>query len=425
MGGNILDSIATNPKPLLLKQVRVIDPIANLDQVQDIFIDRQKHPHLAAAKAIAARPDNDQPDIYENTGLVLGNGFVDLYSTSGEPGFEQRETLKSLAIAAQSGGFSQVCILPHTQPPLDNLAALEFLHHHNNRQNNMPFSAWGAITHGCLGQQMVDLAELSDRVVGFTDAKPISDLGLIKNLLAYLQPLEKTVMLWAWDQNIAGDGVMREGQWSMRYGLSGSPATAETTALAATIEQARAFKVRVHLMRISTARGVELINRAKNDGVNITASVSWLQLCFCDRDLGSYDPNLHLDPPLGTEEDRLSLIAGLKTGVIDAIAVDHTPYGYEEKELSFEAAPAGAIGLELVLPILWQKLVVQEQLSALELWQALSSKPAQCINQPIPKPVNLFAPNQNWLVEPRELKSLSHNTPYLGQSIKGKVLQLN
>jgi dihydroorotase len=424
MVGNRLDTIATAAKPILLKQIRVIDAIANTDQEQDVLIDEHKQIHLTSnesTESIAQLQASDRLEVYENTGLVLGNGLVDLYSTSGEPGFEHRETLNSLAQSARSGGFSQVCILPHTEPVLDQLGALEFL----QRDRNLPFAAWGAITHGCLGQEMVDFAELSDRVVGFTDARPISNLGLIKNLLAYIQPLDKPIMLWAWDRNLAGDGVMREGQWSIRYGLIGSPVTAETTAIAATIEQTKAFNVPVHLMRISTARGVELIARAKTEGVNISASVSWLQLCFTEQDLGSYDPNLRLAPPLGTEWDRLSLIAGIKSGVIDAIAVDHIPYSYEEKELAFETAPPGAIGLELVLPILWQKLVVQEQLSALELWQALSSKPAQCIDQPPPKLINLFDPNQNWLVGQSELKSLSYNTPYLGQSIKGRVLQLN
>jgi dihydroorotase len=402
MGGNILDSIAATTRPVLLKQVRVIDAIANTDQVRDIVIDQHKQIQFATNQLAESAQVSDRLEIHEACGLVLGNGLVDLYSTSGEPGFEHRETLNSLAQAARSGGFSQVCILPHTDPVLDDVTALEFL----RRDRSLPFAAWGAITRGCRGEQLVDLAELSDYVVGFTDAKPISDLGLLKNLLAYIQPFNKPIMLWAWDQNLAGDGVMREGQWSMRYGLIGSPATAETTALAATIEQAKAINTPLHLMRISTARGVELIADAKTAGVNLTASVSWLQLCFTDQDIGSYDANLRLDPPLGTEEDRLSLIAGLKSGVIDAIAVDHIPYSYEEKELSFETAPPGAIGLELVLPILWQKLVVQEQLSALELWQALSSKPARCINQPSPQQINLFDPNQNWLVEAGRVKKL-------------------
>jgi dihydroorotase len=174
-------------------------------------------------------------------------------------------------------------------------------------------------------------------------------------------------------------------------------------------------------MRISTRRGVELIAAAKQLGIPITASTTWLHLVADTSDLVSYDPNFKLDPPLGTPDDRLALIEGIKTGAIDAIAIDHRGYTYEEKTVAFGEAPAGAIGLELALPLLWQQLVATDRLSAIELWSALSTKPARCLGRPVPTELILFDPQSKWTVNKHQLRSLSHNTAWLSREIIGKV----
>jgi dihydroorotase len=216
--------------------------------------------------------------------------------------------------------------------------------------------------------------------------------------------------------------VIREGKWSLQYGMSGYPAAAETSALAALIELVRLTKAKTHFMRISTAQSVELIAQAKNDGLPITASTTWLHLVHCDRDLASYDPNLRLSPPLGNEADHLALIAGIKSGAIDSIAIDHTPCAYEEKVVPFEVAPVGAIGLEFALSVLWQNLVTTGLLSASELWQSLSINPAKCLGIEVPKLSTLFDPTIEWLVNDKAIASQSKNTSYMGRSLTGKVL---
>jgi len=402
--------------PTLFKQVRILDADAT-DKFADIFIDGDRQIHLNVdANQI---PENTNLD--ERSGLILGTGAIDLYSTSGEPGHESRETIAELVQAAQNGGFSTVGILPNTQPAIDDIAALEFWRNVQQKYGDR-LQPWGAITKGLEGKQLTDMAELAESVIGFTDSKPIANLLLVRRAMEYLKPLGKPIALFPQNPDLAGSGVIREGKWSLQYGMTGYPAAAETSSLAALIELVRLTKAPTHFMRISTAQSVELIAQAKNDGLPVTASTTWLHLCHCDRDLASYDPNLRLMPPLGSEGDRLALIAGIRSGAIDAIAIEHTPRAYEEKVVPFEVAPVGAIGLELAIPVLWQNLVTTGLLTANELWKALSINPAKILGLAQPQLTTLFDPNWEWLVEAKAIASPSKNSSYIGRSLIGKIL---
>lgn len=425
----------------LLQQVRVLDPVSGTDRIADVLIED------GYIQAVQERISDWAPAtlVRDCRGMVLGPGLVDLYSHSGEPGFEERETLDSLMAAATAGGFTRLAILPDTAPPVDNPSGLALLQS-KIQPPTAKIQFWGALTLGARGEQMAELGELAAAgVVGFADGVALSNLALVRRLLEYVQPLDKPVALWVSDRQLVGGGVMREGTESMLCGLPGNPAMAETSALAALLEVVGATGTPVHLMRVSTARSVELIREAKGRGLPVTASVTWMHLLLNAgaiagaSGMGSllaptcaYDPNLRLDPPLGNASDQLALLAGVKSGVIDAIAIDHSPYTYEEKTVAFADAPTGAIGLELALPLLWQGLVETGQWSALELWQALSTKPALCLGQTPPTPLpgtpaelTLLAPQQSWTVEKRTLKSRSVNTPWLGHQLQGRVVQLN
>jgi len=411
----------------LLQQVRVLDPAAATDRVVDVLIVDGNIE--AIADSISEWPADTE--VRDGRGLILGPGLVDLYSHSGEPGFEDRETLRSLQQAAIAGGFTRLNILPDTTPALDNPAGLAWLEDKRQFQLPVQVQAWGALTLGVQGQQMTELAELAAAgVVGFADGRALSSYGLLRRLLEYLKPLQRPVALWPCDPKLAGNGVMREGPESIRFGLPGSPAIAETTAIAALLELVAAIGTPVHIMRVSTARSVELIQAAKERGLSITASTTWMHLLLNSQAIQSYDPNLRLEPPLGNPADQAALIEGVRQGVLDAIAIDHTPYTYEEKTVAFAEAPPGAIGLELALPLLWQRFVASDEWSALELWQALSSNPAKCLQEPIatvasgqPAELALFNPNQPWVVSGQFLKSLSTNTPWLGQEVLGQIVQ--
>ncbi len=420
--------VPTDPDRELLRQVRVLDPVTQTDQIADVLITAGV---IQAIGAEIAAPE--QTRIWDCEGLVLGPGLVDLYSHSGEPGFEARETLTSLTQAAVAGGFTRLGVLPDTVPPLDCPGSLALLHSRYWAQalTQVQLHLWGAMTRRIQGQEMVELLDVAAAgVVGFSDGYPLQNLGLLRRILEYLQPCGKPIALWPCNLELAAAGVVREGSASIRFGLPGIPASAETTALVALLEVVAATGTPVHLMRISTARSVEIIQAAKARGLPITASVSWMHLLFTEEAVGSYDPNLRLDPPLGNRKDQLALIQGIQAGIIDAIAVDHTPHTYEEKTVAFASAPAGVIGLELVLPLLWQTFVVTHKWTALDLWSALSLQPALCLRQKPatiasgqPAELTLFDPQQPWIVEPQTLKSLSSNTPWLGKQLLGRIVQ--
>jgi len=216
---------------------------------------------------------------------------------------------------------------------------------------------------------------------------------------------------------------------ALTFGLLGVSAMAETVPLAALLELLRDSsvpmpRVPVHVMRISTARSVDLINQAKADGLPITASTTWLHLLLDSRDLSGYHPSLRLPAPLGNQRDRLALVAGIKSGVIDAIAVDHIAYTYEEKTVAFGEAPTGSIGLEFALPMLWQGLVETDQLSAVELWRSLSVNPMRCLGNALSESWVLFDPGETWTVTERALNGRSLNTHLLGQTVIGRVVKL-
>lgn len=427
----------------LLQQVRVIDPVSGSDRSSsDVLI--ADGVIKAVAQQISGYPADTQ--IKDCRGLVLGPGLVDLYSHSGEPGFEERETLATLFAAATAGGFTSLNILPDTTPPLDNPAGLAKLQQQWQQVRGteafltglpgltqLPqLSFWGAITLGVQGQQMTELAELAatSGVVGFADGQPLENLALLRRVLEYVKPLGKQTALYPCNRELAGNGVMREGSYSIRFGLPGNPAIAQTTALASILELVAAIGTPVHIMRVSTARGVELIQAAKARGLPITASTTWMHLLLDTRAISSYNSSLRIEPPLGNPEDLVALRQGLRAGILDAIAIDHSPYAYEEKTVAFESAPPGAIGLELALPLLWQHLVEEKEFSALELWRCLSTRPTECL-QHTPKPIapgepanlTLFSPQQPWTVENQTLQSRSNNTPWLGQQVNGRVVK--
>jgi dihydroorotase len=417
---------------IVLQQVRVINPVGNIDQIVDILIAKQKIqtiiPHIDQLA--------NNTTIINGQGLVIGPGLVDIYSHSGEPGHEDRESLISLTRAAIAGGFTHIAVLPNTVPYLDNPDVIISLKRKIqqikiNLTQASCISFWGAISRSGECKQMTELADLSREVIGFTGQYNLENLSLIRQVMEYVKFLNQPIALTFISNELKVNQVIREGAASIRYGLPGNPHFSEAIAIAALLEMIDAIRTPVHLMRVSTARGVELIAQAKQRGLPVTASTTWMHLLYNTNDLDNYDPNLRLEPSLGNENDMQALIEGVRQGVIDAIAIDHTPYTYEEKTVAFAEAPPGVIGLELALPILWQRFVSSGEWSALELWRALSTNPQLCLGE---KPINLspgqpaemtlFDPNATWTVNKQNLQSQASNTPWWDKEISGRVVRI-
>ncbi|OKH19253.1 dihydroorotase [[Limnothrix rosea] IAM M-220] len=414
---------------VLLRQVRVLDPVATLDQPQDVLFQGGKL--RAIAPQLSDIPEGVEE--MEAEDLILAPGLVDLYSHCSEPGYESRETLAQLAQGAIAGGFTQVGILPDTNPALDNIGQLNsFQQLVDNLPDPKPnFHPWAAITKKLAGESLTELGELTlGNTCGFSDGHAIDNWNLLRRTLEYLRPLNQPIALFPKNLALQNGGTARYGKASVAYGLIEELVSVETTAIAAICELVAELKTPVHLMRISTARGVELIADAKKRGLPITASVSWMHLLWNTKALSTYDPNLKFDPPLGNPSDQEVLIEAVKTGIIEAIAIDHQPYLYEEKTVSFAEAPSGVIGLELALPILWQNFVVSEDWSPLQLWQALSTNPQKCLGKEVkaiapehPQPLILFDPSKTWQVNHKNLHCPQTNTPWWNRSLSGKVTQ--
>jgi dihydroorotase len=417
---------------LLLQQIRIIDPSIDRDYRGDVLIVEGKiaavEPHLV-----------DYPphtEIIDGKNLVLGTGLVDLYSHSGEPGNEARETLNNLAAAAAAGGFTRIAVLPDTTPALDNAETLVAINQKSRRlkdnsEQTLPeINFWGKIVQSGT-KQMNELAAMQQMAIGFCNEYSLTDLNSFKQALCYLQPWQKPIAIALNCHPLSESGVIRDGAAAIRYGLPGNPSFSEAATIAAILEIVAEIGTPIHLMRVSTARGVELIAHAKQRGVPITASTTWMHLLFDSEALSDYNPNLRLEPPLGNPQDRKTLIDGVKQGIIDAIAIDHQAYTYEEKTVAFAQTPPGVIGLEIALPLLWQKFVATGDWSAVELWRALSSSPRQCLQLPAisitPQQTTefvLFDPQVTWKIDRSTLKSPGENTPWWGKVITGKAIEL-
>ncbi len=300
----------------LLQQVRVIDPVSQTDKIADVLL-VDGYIQAISDKNLDIATDTR---IHDARGLVLGTGLIDLYSHSGEPGREQRDTLNSILQAATAGGFTRLSILPDTIPAIDNSAlASQLLQKsgvlrspliRNGLENRLVHSSllpmtsfprlniWGALTLNISGKQMVEVADLANvGVVGFADAQPLGNLGFVRRLLEYLKPINKPIAMWACDRDLASNGVMREGKDSIRLGLPGNPAISETAAIAGLLELVAATGTPVHFMRVSTVRSVELIAAAKQRGLPITASTTWMHLLLDTSSIKSYNQSLRLEPP--------------------------------------------------------------------------------------------------------------------------------
>ena len=407
-----------------IKGGRVVDPGSAVDKVQDVFV--------AAGQilALGAAPRGFHANlVIDATGMVVCPGLVDLSARLREPGFEYKATLESEMAAAVAGGVTSLVCPPDTDPPLDEPGLVEMLKHRAHNLNQAHVYPLGALTQGLKGERITEMAELLDAgCIAFSQADvPLSDNQVLLRAMQYASTFGYPVWLRPRDAAIARDGVAHDGQVATRLGLAPIPAIAETIALSTILLLVRETGAKVHLCRLSTADGVDMVRQAKSLGIDVTCDVSANQVHLSEMDIGYFDSNCHLVPPLRSIRDRDALRRGVQDGTVDAICSDHTPVDEDAKQLPFGESEPGATGLELLLS-LTLKWAVEAKIPLAAALAKVTSEPARilgiragAIAPGARADLCVFDPHARWKVEPARLKSQGKNTPFAGYEMSAKV----
>lgn len=407
-----------------IKNGRLVDPINGIDAQLDIFI--------AAGKiaAVGTMPDGFHVNrVIDATGLTICPGLVDLSARLREPGFEYKATLESEMVAAVAGGVTHLVCPPDTDPPLDEPGLVEMLKYRAKSLNLAKVYPLGALTQRLEGARLTEMAELADAgCIGFSHADaPLTNMQVMLRALQYAATFGFTVWLRPEDALLARSGVAHDGEVATRLGLPAIPVCAETVALSAILLLAKETGVRLHLCRISSLEGVEMIGEAKRQGLPVTCDVAANHVHLSEIDIAFFDTNCRLRPPLRSQRDRDGLGRALADGVIDAICSDHTPVDDDAKLTPFAEAEPGATGLELLLPLTlkWAKIHNVPLIDALakvtHMPAAVLGIAAGSLSPGHAADLCLFGLDRYWLVEPRRLRSQGKNTPFLGWELPGEV----
>jgi len=404
---------------------RVIDPKHGLDRVTSLYVAD------GAVAAIGAAPSGFRADrALDARGRVVCPGLIDLSARLREPGFEYKATLESEMQAAVAGGVTSLACPPDTDPPLDEPGLVQMLKHRARSLNQAHVYPIGALTVGLQGVELTEMGELAEAgCVAFSHAEaPLTDTGVLLRAMQYAATFGHRVWLRAQDAHLGKGGVAHDGEVSTRLGLPAIPAAAETIALASILALVRSTGVRVHICRLSTAEGVAMLRAAKEDGLPVTCDVAVHHLHLCDVDIGWFDPQCRLIPPLRGTRDRAALRAGLADGTIDLACSDHTPVDDDGKQVPFGEAEPGATGLELLLP-LTLKWAQEDGIALPEALARITAQPAAVLGSnaghlgvAAAADICIFDPARYWRVEPSALKSQGKNTPFVGLEVCGKVL---
>ena len=407
-----------------IRNARVVDPACGRDKPGSIFIE---HGTIAALDKAPASFKADET--IDAKGLVACPGLVDLSARLREPGFEYKATLESEMRAAAAGGVTSLACPPDTDPPLDEPGLVEMLTRRAASLDLARVHPLGALTVGLKGQKLAEMAELAEAgCVGFFQGNAVMpDPATLLQAMRYAATFGYTVWLRPQDGVLAAGGVAHEGEVATRLGLPPIPVVAETVAVRTILELMQATGARVHLARISSAAAVALVAEAKAKGARLTCDVGVNHLHLCDRDIGDFDAQCNLSPPLRDPSDRDRLRRALAEGIIDAACSDHTPVDDDAKLVPFGEAEPGATALELLLPLTLQwgretGLGLADTLAAITHRAArILGVPAGTLEPGCPADVCLFDPSRPWIVQPAALASQGKNTPFLGLELTGRV----
>ncbi|MFL2770023.1 MAG: dihydroorotase [Rhodospirillaceae bacterium] len=408
---------------------RLLDPATGMDSTGDLLTEG-KNIAAVGPNLFEGSPPKDVI-IVNAEGLCLAPGLVDMRVQLREPGDEHKESLRSAAEAAVAGGVTSMACLPNTKPVLDDEATLEFVARRARLHALTKVYAYGAATKGLQGKELAELGLLAEAgALGFTDGTlAIADAQVMRRVLSYASTFDLIVLQHPEDPSLAGDGAMNSGEMSTRLGLPSIPREAEIIMLERDMRLVEMTKARYHASHISTSDSVEIIAQAKAKGLSVTCDTAPFYSALNELSVGDYRTFAKLSPPLRSEDDRLAIVEGLKSGVIDVIASDHSPQDQDSKRLPFAQAAFGGSGLETLLAIALE-LFHNEELSLLDVISKVTWSPARLLGLDAgqlrvgaPADLVLFDPYKSWKVHGDDFLSKSKNTPFDGRPVQGRVIR--
>ena len=403
---------------------RVINPETKMDRIADIFIRDGVIKRIEKTKGkIRARETIDAK------GKIVVPGLIDMHTHLREPGREDEETIYTGSCAAVAGGFASICCMPNTQPPIDNQETVKFVYQKAKEAKCKIFCV-GCITKGQKGEELTEIYDLvrSGVVAISDDGMPVPNSQVLRNALEYSRMFDLPVISHCEDLNLSSSGVMHEGFVSTTLGMCGIPSIAEETIVARDIKLAEFTKAKIHIAHVSTEGSVDLIRQAKKKGIKVTCEATPHHFTLTHEIVRTFDTNAKVNPPLRTKRDVEALKRGLSDGTIDCIATDHAPHSIEEKEVDFDSAPFGMVGLETALGLVITELVNRRILSWTQAIAKMTVNPARILNlksgrmkRNFPADITIIDPKVSWIVDPTKFQSKSKNSPFGGRRLQGKV----
>ncbi len=414
-------------RPILLTNARIIDPSRDLDMEGDLLI--ADGVIRDARRGIGAAGVPEGTEVIDCRGKVAAPGLIDMRAFVGEPGAEYRETFASASQAAAAGGVTTIVSQPDTSPAIDKPAMVDFVLRRARDTAIVHVHPMAALTKGARGSEMTEIGLLKAAgAVAFTDgAKTVTNAQVMRNALVYARDFDALIVHHTEDPDLVGEGVMNEGEFAARLGLVGVPKAAETIVLERDVRLVALAQGRYHAASITCADSLEVLRRAKDAGLTVTAAASINHLTLNEIDVGSYRTFCKLAPPLRAEADRVALVEAVRSGLVDAVMSDHNPQDVETKRLPFAEAAPGAIGIETMLAASL-RLVHSGDIALPVLLKAMSTRPAELLGLPggalrpgSPADVVVFDPDAPWVLDRAELKSKCKNTPFDEARLQGRV----
>lgn len=408
---------------LLIKNGRVIDPKENRDGIFNILVED------GIIVEVGQDLNEEADTVIDATDKWVVPGLIDVHVHLREPGFEHKETIETGSRAAARGGFTTICCMPNTNPPIDNSEIVEYVNSQAKKAGIINVLPIGAITKGQNGTELTKMDEMLEAGICAVsdDGKSVMDAGLLKKAMIEAKRYGLPMLSHCEDMTLAG-GSMNEGANSQRLGIKGIGNDAEDIITARDIILAKHTGAKLHLCHVSTAMSLDIIRFAKSMGANITAETAPHYFALTDDQVESHDANSKMSPPLRSKEDREAMKRALQDNTIDMIATDHAPHHYDEKNVAFEKAPFGIVGLETSFAISYTELVETGLLTPMNLIEKMSTNPAQLMG--IDKgtlaegkiaDIAIINPGKSYTIDPNELVSKSKNTPFGGKTVKGKI----